>query len=93
MVEPKRVKCISSLGELQVAKEQLHQKQSHLHKVESELLDLQQQYSDSVGERDKLQQKRKQTQQRLERARLLTGALQEEEVGISIAMSSSKFAS
>jgi dynein heavy chain len=79
VVEPKRVKCIASLGKLQVAMEQLQEKQSHLHKVELELLNLQQQYSDSATEQGMLQQKHKQTEQRIERAKLLIKALQEEE--------------
>eukprot|EP00058_Branchiostoma_floridae_P021107 XP_002606597.1 hypothetical protein BRAFLDRAFT_120109 [Branchiostoma floridae] len=80
MVEPKQKKVREAKEALEIAKGNLKAKQESLAKIQDHLRILQQQYQDSVNQRESLRERKVLTTKRLERASILTTALADERV-------------
>ncbi|XP_019625905.1 PREDICTED: LOW QUALITY PROTEIN: dynein heavy chain 6, axonemal-like [Branchiostoma belcheri] len=80
MVEPKQQKVREAKEALEIAKGNLKAKQESLAKIQEHLRILQQQYQDSVNQRESLRERKVLTTKRLERASILTTALADERV-------------
>ncbi|ELU16870.1 hypothetical protein CAPTEDRAFT_116653 [Capitella teleta] len=80
MAKPKQKRVEEAKEALLMAQNNLAQKQSSLAKIQKHLHQLQQQYQDSVDQRESLKQRKVTTGVRLERASVLIAALSNEEV-------------
>ncbi|XP_076809994.1 dynein axonemal heavy chain 6-like [Clavelina lepadiformis] len=79
MVEPKQRRVKEAREALEVAQENLKQKQASLTKIEDHLIQLSAKYDESVVQREALKERQVLTRKRLERAAVLINALADEE--------------
>ncbi|XP_023930267.1 dynein heavy chain 6, axonemal [Lingula anatina] len=80
MVKPKQRRVEEAKEALHLAQKNLAQKQSSLSKIQDHLKLLQQQYQDSVNQRESLKERKKTTALRIQRASVLISALADEKV-------------
>ncbi|XP_071080158.1 dynein axonemal heavy chain 6-like [Haliotis cracherodii] len=80
MVKPKQKRVEEAKEALKLAQDGLAQKQASLKKIEDHLKMIQQQYQDSVNQREALKERKKTTALRLQRASVLVSALADEKV-------------
>ncbi|XP_067943512.1 dynein axonemal heavy chain 6-like [Watersipora subatra] len=80
MVKPKQKRVDEAKEALQLAQEHLTNKQSSLQKIMDHLALIQNQYQDSVNQREMLKERKKTTALRLDRASVLTNALADEKI-------------
>ncbi|CAG5136729.1 unnamed protein product, partial [Candidula unifasciata] len=80
MVTPKQKRVHEAREALKLAQDSLARKQGSLHKIQDHLKMIEQQYEDSVTQREALKERQKITGLRLERASILISALADEEV-------------
>ncbi|CAH1791320.1 unnamed protein product [Owenia fusiformis] len=80
MAKPKQKRVEEARDALKLAQDNLAQKQASLAKITEHLQLLQQQYQDSVNQRESLKERKKLTGMRLERASVLITALSDEKV-------------
>ncbi len=82
MAKPKQKRVEEAKEALLLAQKNLSQKQASLAKITEHLNMLQQQYQDSVNQREALKERKKLTALRLQRASVLITALSDEKVMI-----------
>ncbi|XP_041352994.1 dynein heavy chain 6, axonemal-like isoform X2 [Gigantopelta aegis] len=80
MVKPKQRRVEEAKEALSLAEDHLAKKQASLRKIENHLKLIQQQYQDSVNQREGLKERKKITALRLQRASVLISALADEKV-------------
>lgn len=80
MAKPKQKKVEDAQEALRMARDSLAKKQASLQTIQNHLKDLQQQYTDSVNQREGLKERKELTKIRLQRASVLIGALTDEKV-------------